>query len=321
MDKLNKNSPLFAYAVKHKSDVRMKSSSGGMFTALSDYILDNNGKVYGADFDDNMKLRHTAASTNEARDRMRGAKYIQSDISNVLNDIKTDLKNNLPVLFVGTPCQVSAVKKNISENENLYTVDLICHGAPAPEVWEKFIAYVQKKYSKKAIYFSFRNKDIAWRKYSGRVIFEDGSTAENTSLLNAYTELFSYDLLMRDACEKCPFADIFRVGDVTIGDFWGIENVLPQIDDNKGVSAVLVNTEKGEKLFNLAKNDLEIYEVKPEQIAARQPNLSKPSKKSIKAEAFKNDFENLPFDKVLKKYTRVGLKRKIISFIKGVLGK
>ena len=169
------------------------------------------------------------------------------------------------------------------------------------------------------MYFSFRNKDIAWRRYSGRITFSDGTVISDNRLLNAYCELFQYDLIVRDGCEKCPFASISRVGDITLGDFWGIENVLPEIDDNKGISSVLINTEKGEKLFDEIKGGLEIYEVTPEQIAAKQPNLSRPSKKSIKADAFKNDFENLPFEKVLKKYTNVGLKRRVISLIKGVL--
>ena len=126
-------------------------------------------------------------------------------------------------------------------------------------------------------------------------------------------------MALRKPCEKCPFADISRVGDITLGDFWGIENVLPKIDDNKGVSAVLVNTPKGEMLFESVKEGLEIYKVTPEQIAARQPNLSGPSKRSVKADAFNEDFNNLPFEKVLKKYTNVGFKRRLISLTKGVL--
>ena len=124
-------------------------------------------------------------------------------------------------------------------------------------------------------------------------------------------------MALRKACESCPFASITRVGDITLGDFWGIENILPEIDDNKGVSAVLVNTKKGRNLFNLVKNDLEIYEVTPEQIAARQPNLSRPSKRSTKATVFENDLNTLPFEKVLKKYTNVG----VTTLIKGVLKK
>ena len=321
MDKINKNSPLTAYAVKHNSDIRMNSSSGGVFTALSDTILKNGGKIYGADFDENMHLRHTSADTSEKRDRMRGTKYLQIDMSGVHRKIKADLDNNLQILFVGTPCQVNAVKSYIGENGNLYTADLICHGVPSPELWEKYIKYIEEKYNKKATYFCFRNKDIAWRRYSGRVTFKDGTIVENNRLLNAYCELFQYDLALRKACESCPFASIARVGDITLGDFWGIENILPEIDDNKGVSAVLVNTEKGEKLFNLAKNNLEIYEVTVEQITARQPNLSHPSKRSTKADTFENDLNTLPFEKVLKKYTNVGVKRRLITLIKGVLKK
>lgn len=321
MSKVYKTKPISAYAVKHNENVRMKSSSGGMFTALSDIILQNGGKIYGADFDENMHLRHTSATTPAQRDRMRGAKYIQSDMSGVYEKIQTDLQNGIPVLFVGTPCQVNAVKTFIGQNEYLYTADLICHGVPSSEVWEKYIKYIEKKYNKKATYFSFRNKDIAWRKYSGRVTFSDGTVMANTKLLNAYCELFRYDLSLRKACENCPFADISRVGDITLGDFWGIENIMPEIDDNKGVSAVLVNTQKGEKLFEGVRSGLEVYEVTAEQISARQPNLKGPSKRSVKAEAFEKDFNTLPFEKVLKKYTNVGIKRQIISLLKGVLKK
>ncbi len=317
----NNNLPLSSYAVKHNKAVRLQSSSGGAFTALSDYILQNGGKAYGADFDENMHLCHTVADTTNKRDRMRGTKYIQSDMTGVYKQIKADLKENSPVLFVGTPCQVNAVKTFVGENENLFTADLICHGVPSPELWEKYIRFVEQSCGKKVSYFSFRNKDIAWRSYSGRITFADGSVISDTNLSNAYIELFRYDLSLREACTACPFTSLSRVGDITLGDFWGIENVLPKIDDNKGVSAVLINTEKGNKLFEAVKSNLEAFEVSAEQIAKRQPNLEKPSIASIKAEAFKNDLNTLPFEKVLKKYTRVGIKRRIKDFIKGVLKK
>ena len=313
--------PIGAYAVKHNNEVRMNSSSGGLFTALSDYILEKSGKIFGADFDENMHLCHTLADTKEKRDRMRGTKYIQSDMSGVYPQIKSELKNNQPVLFIGTPCQVNAVKGFVGDNENLYTADLICHGVPSPEMWESFIKCVEKKYNKKATYFSFRNKSIAWRKYSGRVTFRDGTVCENTKLLNAYTDLFRYDLTLRPSCENCPFASLSRVGDITLGDFWGIENIFPKIDDNKGVSAVLINTPKGERLFENAKKGLEVFEVTSGQIAAKQPNLHLPSKRSIKADKFENDFKAMPFEKILKKYTVVGIKRCLIYVIKGVLKK
>ncbi len=317
----NNGMPLFAYAVKHNEKIRMQSSSGGAFTALSDYILKNGGRVYGADFDNNMHLCHTLADTPQKRDRMRGTKYIQSDMTGVYKQIRADLKANLPVLFVGTPCQVNAVKSYVGENEGLYTADLICHGVPSPEVWKKYIEYIEKKFGKKIKFFSFRNKDIAWRSYSGRITFSDDSVLSNTDLSNAYIELFRYDLTLRECCTSCPFTSLSRVGDITLGDFWGIENVLPEIDDNKGISAVFVNTEKGAKLFEAVKGNLECFKVSSEQIAKRQPNLSRPSVPSIKAEAFKSDITTLSFERVLKKYTRVGFKRRIIDFIKRILHK
>lgn len=309
-----------AYAAKHKNaDIIKASSSGGMFTALSDYILGIGGTVYGADYDDNMHLRHTSAISSEARDRMRGAKYIQSDMSGVFADLKQTLSSGRPVLFTGTPCEVAAVKKAFGKSENLYLVDIICHGVPSAEVWKKFVDYIEKKYRKKMTYYKFRDKQNGWRGYSSRIYFKDGTEIPHNDISGSFIELFMYDVCLRESCTKCPYTSTARVGDITIGDFWGIENVMPDLSDNQGISAVMVNSEKGAELLGKARGDLELYPCKKEDIALKQPNLSKPSSHSSKAVCFKKDLAELPFDKLLKKYTRVGLKRRLIDSVKKLL--
>lgn len=319
-EKKNEINCLNSYAVKHREEAVIdSSSSGGIFTALSDYILSNNGVIIGADFDKNMNVHHTIATTIPERNRMRGSKYIQSNLSGIYNEIALYLKNETPVLFTGTPCQVAAIKSYFPNEQNLYLIDIICHGVPSPDVWKKYVDYIETKRKKKLVFCSFRDKKTSgWRQYSMKLMFDDDTIETQNNISGAFIELFRYDVCLRPSCTKCPYSSLNRVGDITIGDFWGIENVLPEIDNNKGISAVMVNTKKGETLFSQISDDICKYNVSCENIAKSQPNLLKPSLHSKKAEEFSKDFKNLPFEKVLKKYTRVGLQRRIIDTIKKI---
>ena len=318
-EKITESNCIAAYACKHKEDIRMHSSSGGIFTALSDKTLTAGGVVYGAAFDSAMVLRHTRAENAAQRDAMRGSKYIQSSMDGIYQQVKADLKENIPVLFTGTPCQVAALKAYLGKPyENLLTVDVICHGVPSPEVWEQFVAYLNEKYSGQLVDYAFRNKAVSWRRYSPVARFADGRTVGENDHTGAFVELFRYDVCMRPACTVCPYASHHRQGDLTIGDFWGIEDVLPQLDDGKGVSSVMVNSEKGAQVLE-SLTGVELTACTQAQIAARQPNLSRPSQFSNKAEAFQRDWRTMEFTKVLKKYTRVGFKRRVIDVIKKIL--
>lgn len=308
-----------AFAVKNKNlNTRIESSSGGVFSLCADYILNNGGTVYGADFDDNMKLLHKRATKPEDISRMRGAKYIRSSISGVYKQITEDLQNQTPILFCGTPCQVNAINKIAKKQEknNLYTIDLFCHGVPNTKVWEKFIDFLEQKYHKKIVFFKFRDKQKSWRQYSSKVYFNDGTTIGHNRFTGSFLELFRYDVCLDTACTKCPFTNLNRKGDISIGDFWGIEKIHPCLDDDKGVSAVIINSKKGYELFQKISPYCEIKECAVKDIKHHQPNLQRPSSYSNKALAFNYDFEKLPFKKVLKKYTKVGLKRRIIELVK-----
>lgn len=321
--KISKNSESqTCFAAKHKdNEIRKESSSGGVFTALSDAILKRNGIIAGAVYNDQMELIHTAAESFEERDRMRGSKYIQSNCTGIYKKIKEALLQDREVLFCGTPCEVAAVKNAFPNSDKLYLADIICHGVPSPQVWRNFVEYLEKRYSNKLCDYKFRDKTQGWRTYSALARFTNGQTETNNDITGSYIELFRYDVCLRPSCTVCPYTDSFRPGDITIGDFWGIENIIPEIDDNKGVSAVICNTDKGRLLLDSVKSDLLLYECSVEDIKKRQPNLSHPSSCSNKAEAFNKDLNSMPFDKILHKYTRVGLKRKMIDFTKKVLKK
>lgn len=312
---------IHAYAGRIRDDqVRMESSSGGIFTAVSDHVLNENGVIYGAAYDEVLRVRHHRAEKSLDRDRMRGSKYVQSDTTGIFRQVKEDLRQGKRVLFTGTPCQVAALKAFLGrDEEKLLLIDIVCHGVPSPEVWENFVTFIHEKYGKRPASYAFRNKQVSWRSYSPKVTFDDGSVVGENDCTGSFIELFRYDLCLRPSCTACRYTSMQREGDLTIGDFWGIEGVLPQMDDGKGVSALLVNTPKGQAVLERLKDVLELRPCTPEQIARRQPNMSRPSQHSTKAAAFSADLRGMPFGKVLKKYTRVGLKRRLIDGVKKLL--
>ena len=310
-----------AFALKAARTVRMVSSSGGAFTVLSDAVLARGGAVYGAAFDEAMRVVHLRAEDAAGRDRMRGSKYVRSDMTGVYDAIKADLAAGTPVLFTGTPCQVAAVKAVCGENGLLYTADLICHGPASPEIWRQFIALLEKRYGKKAVGFSFRDKAVSWREYSSKVTFADGSAVGANDLTGSFTEVFRYELCLAPSCAACRYASVHREGDLTVGDFWGVEKVFPSADDGAGVSALLVNTEKGERLLRAIEAAAELLPCAPEEIAAGQVNMKHSAVLSPESERFYAICEEKGLEKALAAYTRVGIRRRAKDAVKAVLKK
>ena len=311
---------LAAYAVKAPRETRMVSASGGAFTLLSDAALAMGGAVYGAAWDKEMRAVHIRADNAAGRDRMRGSKYVRSDTAGVYDAIKKDLSAGVPVLFTGTPCQVAAVKAACGEEERLYTADLICHGPASPEIWRQFIALLERQYGKKVTGFSFRDKAVSWREYSPLATFADGSTVGANDLTGSFTELFRYELCLAPSCANCRYASCHREGDITIGDFWGVEKSLPELDDGAGVSAVMVNTEKGKRLWEAAPHNAETAPCPWEQIAAGQVNMKQSAAPSPSSESFYRLCAEKGMEKALAAYTRTGLKRRTKDKIKKLLG-
>lgn len=241
--------PLEVYAVKHPDDaVRMNSSSGGVFTLLAEQVIDEGGVVFGARFNDEWDVIHDYAETKDGLMSFRGSKYVQSNVADSYKQVEAFLKADRKVMFVGTPCQVAGLKKYLRlEYEKLLTVDFICHGVPSPKVWKR---YLQEKVAFKGIddpivtAISFRNKSTGWKKYSLSLNVSDGKNHHVYSSVftdNEYMRAFLSDLSIRPSCYNCPAKSGKSGSDVTIGDFWGIEKILPELDDDKGLSIVLLN--------------------------------------------------------------------------------
>ena len=254
--------PLKVYAAKHADDeIRMKSSSGGIFTLLADQIIDKGGVVFGARFNENWEVVHDYTETKEGLAPFRGSKYVQSNIGISYKQVEEFLKTGREVMFTGTPCQVAGLKKFLRKDyENLLTVDFVCHGVPSPMVWRKYLEeeIVRQGNNPVVTGVNFRDKSTGWKKYSFVLNFSKASAdGEQNSVLssvftdNAYMNAFLSDLSLRPSCYACPAKAGKSGADITIGDFWGIENIMPTIDDDKGVSLLIINSHRGREFMDI----------------------------------------------------------------------
>ena len=301
-----------AYVAVHKDDkIRMNSRSGGVFAAISmKFISEVHGCVYGAALVENFKVEHIRVANEEDLHLLFGSKYVQSNLSNVLPMLRQDFSENKNVLFSGTPCQVAAVKELIPHNYAgiALLIDIVCHSVPSPEIYRKFIAlYVPIND------FVFRNKEkFGWRENSSTI---KKQKREIHTL--AYCNIFYNTSNMRPSCYSCPWKSQ-RAGDITIGDCWGIEHVLPDMDDNLGTSVVLLNTDNGAKWFDKLSGILNYREV-DSSLVTKQYALNKPYPRPANRNVFWNDYLNLPFERFVKKYGKMNLKKQIrivVSWIK-----
>lgn len=304
------------YATKHiDDDVRMSSSSGGMFTAISDYILSKKGIVYGAAFDENFRVCHQKAETVEERNKFRGSKYVQSDLNGIFKDIKNELKKGRIVLFTGTPCQNAGLHAYLNKDyENLYLCDLVCHGTPSPLIFEKYIGYLQDRYGSQIKELTFRFKPLGWRSQAIGIKFTNRKEYVASAEKDVFYRLFLPNIILRESCYHCRFTNFFRPSDITIADFWEIEKSMPDFDDNIGVSLVLVNSYKGMELFQNISDQINYRE--SNTIDCLQFNLHSPSKPSPKREQFWRDYWDKGFEYVLKRYAGYGLTGRTKRFVR-----
>lgn len=302
-----------AYAARHKDISEVETSrSGAAFIAISDYILENGGVVYGAGYTDHFRVVHKRATTKEERDEFKGSKYVQSDLRGVFRQVKKDLKEGLTVLFSGTPCQTAGLDSYIGRNlrKQLILVDIVCHGVPGPNLWRDYIAYLEKKQGDEICLVNFRDK----QKYGWAAHHETFKFVKGGGSKMSFTYLFYQHIMLRPSCGKCHFTNTKRPSDITIADFWGWENTDININkDDKGVSLILVNTEKGREIFDAVKDRMTVIPAKLEN--CMQPNLQHPSVFNKEWRMFEADYERKGFEYVMKKYGDNNLKRKIHKFL------
>jgi len=278
---------------------RKTSRSGGMFTAMANYILSQNGVIYGCVLGENLDVFHTGAETKEDADKFKGSKYVKSNLKDVYSKIKEDLKTGRKVLFSGTGCEVAgllATLKNV-DTSNLYTCDIICHGVPSPLIYKEFIDFIEKEHDSKILHIDFRDKSYGWSTHKETLTFNDKKITTNY-----FTELFYSHHILRPSCFNCQFSNIDRVADITIGDFWGIQDENKDFHDEDGISLALVNTEKGESIVDNIKEDIHFINVTTKSYI--QHNLKKPSIEPENREEFWKDYEENDFEFIMKKYAK-----------------
>lgn len=247
------------YAALHKNrDVLMNSTSGGAMTSIAEQVLEREGAVFGTILDtSDWCAKFVKIDSMENLGLLRGSKYVQSDTSDIYSQVKKELHQGREVVFVGVPCQVAGLYKYIGKNkvDNLITIDILCHGTPSPTLFQEHISYIEKKYKMKLTNFMFRDKAIFPNKTALR--YEFGSKKKYIlGRCEPYYNAFISGSAYRMCCYECQYATAERVGDITLGDYWGIKHFHPEFDNSNGVSLVLVNTEKGYQYLNKAKLSL-----------------------------------------------------------------
>lgn len=331
-----------AYALQyHDEAVRKRSASGALFPAFANYFINTlHGYVCGCVLDDNMAVKHIVSNRWDDVERMQDSKYVQSDMCGCIDEIGYILRDGSYVLFSGTSCQVSGLyanlnRKNIS-TEKLLTIDFFCHGVPSPMIWKNYIQFYEEKKNRKVVGFRFRNKKYGWGKgkaargagflstilYSGIQSFITGFPKSDnmTFLARIWPRVFFSNLCIRQYCHKCPYTNVDKPADITMGDFWGVEESHPNFDDHKGCSLALIRSEKALNWLQLLSNT-EILEVSVEDIIGRQANAFTPSSPNSMREEFWKDFYDGGMNKVMSKYFHYTTKQRIKEFIKYVLFK
>ena len=303
----NCQEPKFYSAANSDSKIREVSSSGGIFTSLANIIFENNGIVFGAKFDDDLHLVHTYTDNEDELIQFRGSKYLQSDVGRSFQLVKHFLKQGQTVLYCGTPCQIAGLQSYLGKSyDNLLTVDLVCHGVPSPGLFNDYLCQscTKKNINKSDIYIiNFRGKGS---KYSPTEMYyyyyysRDNRCLYKSNFWNeSFGKAFGANIILRDSCYNCKFSTFPRIADISIGDFWGIDKFDKKLNDNKGISIISINNDKGQYYFDKIKSKLiSCKQVDAISATKYNPNFYIPSNKPETREDFfanynaNNDFDN-----------------------------
>lgn len=294
------------YAAYHKDyELRKESTSGGLFSALADEMYDRGGYVGGAVYTEEFTAKHIISKSPEDILRIRGSKYSQSDMSGLFKQIEDILSKGGEVLVCGTPCQIAGLRLYLQkEYEKLITVDFICLGINSPKIFRKYLESLERQYGAKVISVQAKNKDLGWRSLAYKIKFSNGRTylhkGRKDDFVRGYIKCHCY---LRPVCYKCKYKGFPRISDVTLGDFWGIENVEKTMDDNMGTSVVLLNSTKGVAYFESIKNRIVSKEVELSDVIPGNPALTcSVAMPAVNRFQYYRDVDRLNFSTVAKKY-------------------
>ena len=288
-------------AINNDQQIRLQSSSGGVFSALAECVLAQGGVVFGAAFDENFVVRHMACKSLEDLPKLRTSKYVQSSIGECFKQAKMFLAQGRLVYFTGTPCQIAGLKSFlIRDYENLITQDIICHGVPSPLVWQKYLEYKSK--GLKPANVNFRDKSYSWENFAFRIDNKDNIYIK-PHLQDKFMRMFLLNKILRPSCHKCAFKGDGHLADITLADFWGKNiKLVPQFNDNKGCNLILTRTQKGEEILNLAKTKITFAPVPVDKALNGNAMYFKSASAFLRPKNFGQHLSTLPFEKFVKKY-------------------
>jgi len=286
---------------QHRDEqIRAKSSSGGVFTALARQMLSDGGVVFGAAFDEKMHVEHIGAFSENELAGMRGSKYVQSDAADAIDHASSLLSRGIPVLFSGTPCQISGLKAKVGGRyaDKLLTVDFVCHGVPSPGVFASYIQMLEQQRGCKVTHYTFRDKRKGWKDFSAVAVFEDGSEHVGSQRDEPYLYGFLQNLYLRPSCVQCDaLRGEHHPSDITIADLWGAQNICPDKDDDTGLSLVMINTQRGRDAIKACGAQVTAFPLKNTEGMLRfNPSIEKTAKAHEKRAAFFRFFAKNGFD-------------------------
>ena len=337
-------------AFSRKNEDRVRSSSGGAFYAIAKKFIEDGGLVYGAAFDEKFKVRHIRVENAKELAKLRSSKYVQSDLGDSFAKVKADLETGKKVLFSGTPCQIAGLNAYITSatarrsdvstteqgdasassagtendllvnkvnkmlSDNLLTVDILCHGVPSPKVFADYLKAMAAKRGAKIKSVNFRNKSYGWNKQAMAISFDNGEKYIKRTESDPYYIMYFGSYMLRQSCNECKYASYKRCSDITLGDYWGVEKLKHKdlASTKKGVSLVIVGTEKGEKLF---KSVVELKKIQGDKKSSYQPIFERGTKASPRRQEFFKDYADHGYGYVAKKYGKLTPKQVVIKKI------
>ena len=298
--------PLIVASKAKDNNTRYWSSSGGVFPILASKVLSNKGIVFGVSMsDDCLETKHTSVESIEELAKIKGSKYIPSRANVVYKTIKNLLQQNKKVLFSGVPCQIAGLKKFLgTDYDNLYTIEIICHGVVSPLVWKKYVFYWEDKHKRKVAEVSFRSKLYSWDSFPNKG--KKTSSYFDFSFSNPYFKIFNSSMALRPSCYNCLAKQGNCMSDIALGDFWGINNFSKGFDDGNGVSLVCINSKKGLLLFNEVADYLDCFNssLSFDDVAKINPGLLASKPFDSRRETFYRDLNSLEFKALINKYVK-----------------
>lgn len=317
--------PAKTIAAIHKNiRIRWDSTSGGAFSALAETVYEQGGYVSGAIYNEDFSVRNYVSNKPEDLEKLRSSKYLQSNATGLYKEIKQLLQKGEKVLACGTPCQMTALKSYLRKDyENLIIVDFICRGVNSPKVYRKYLDSLEKKFNGKVVYVKAKNKELGWRNLTRKVVFNNGRSYYGIRIQDDFRRGYHTNVFCRPSCYSCKYKDFPRIADITIADYWGIEKVDKNLDNNVGTSMILLNSKKGISFFEEVEEKLEWIETKFESILPGNPALTKSiGIAHIDRKSFFQDLDTNDFDFVVKKYfpfksnANESFKKKIKNIVK-----